>query len=328
MRGTLIVLAAVLIGQCVLAAALYLGLGSEASERTRGPLVTYKTDAVDAIRITGANGKTVRIKRSSDGWVLSQSGGFPAASSKVQRLLDNMSHFGDKLPVALSESARKRFSVGSGNFERRVKVMVNGEAAATLFLGDAAGPGQVYARAVGEDMIYEVEFALHRVAADTAEWRDQSVAIVPMRKVRKISMPDFTLRRIGKNSWKLVHNGAESGSSVDAGKVRKWLRRLARPDFQSVGKGKSPETEPKLAYTLVTKAGKKIHFAFYGSGESGEPARFYRDGQPWEYRISGQQIARLKKLSARQLLASDDSKGTAAGTAKAQSDGQKTGSAS
>lgn len=305
MRTTLTVLAVVLVAQLALAAALNWG-GSESSAIAHGPLLTFDTNAVDAIRIADSEGNTLLIERTDDGWKLPGADGFAASPAKVERLLSNAHAFPDRLPVARSEASWQRFSVASDKFERRIRFIVDGETRATLFVGESAGAGQVYVRAKGQNMLYEVDFALHYAATSAEDWLDHSVVNVRADQVRKIILPEFTLTRADDESgWKLARGGGKPEAWAKTDAVDDLLRQLARPDFEDVAKAEASQGKPKFAYTLVLKDGNKAHFAYYGAGQDGDQPRLYRKGQPWVYRVTGSQLDKLTGLKAKQFVAED-----------------------
>lgn len=321
MRTTLSILAVVLVAQLALAGALYFR-SSDSAAAMQGPLFTFDTEAVDAIRITDTKGDTIRIERTDSGWQLPAAEGFPASQAKVDRLLSNAHAFSGRLPVARSKASWKRFSVAPEKYERRIEFIVDGETRATLYVGDSAGAGQVYVRGKGDTMLYEVDFALHYAATDVEDWLDQSVAAVSPAKVRKIVLPEFTLKRAAKESgWKLIRGGSKPETWAKDEEVDQLLSRLAKPDFEGVAKAEAPEGEPAFVYTLVTKEGEKIRYAFYGVDQQDAQPRFYREGQPWAYQVSDDWVAKLKELKAKRFVAEkpDKKKDTGDNDAKNES---------
>lgn len=318
MRATLSVLVIVLVAQLVFAAVLHLDRG-ESSGATDGPLITLDRAAIDALRITDSEGTSIQIKRAEDGWVLPGADGFPASAAKVERLLNNARKFADRLPVARSQASWRRFNVATDKFKRRIQFIVDGQPAATLLLGESAGPGRVYIRAKGQNMIYEAGFPLHYATTNIDQWLDRSVAGVSPREVRQVNLPDFSLRRDDQGSdWSVVRGGAQDVVAARADAVHEWLRRLAQPDFSAVANAERPETKPDFSYTLVTDDAHKIHYAFYakaddGGGKDQPAARFYRTDQPWVYQVSADQLATLQQLGAKRFVAAPEPAGESGG---------------
>lgn len=310
MRTTLTVLSALLVAQLGLAAALNWG-SPESADMAQGSLFNFDTEAVEAIQITDAEGDALKIEQTEEGWTLPGADGFPASEAKVDRLLNQAHGFDSRLPVARSQASQSRFSVASDKFKRRIQFMVDGQPRATLLLGDSAGSGRVYARAADQNMIYEVDFSLQYASADASNWLDRSVAAVAKDKVRKIIFPGFTLHRAEKgNGWKVARSGEKGEAKAKLSAIKRWLGQLTQPDFNGVTKTEPPKREPKLAYTLVTKQGDRIRFAYYKPGDNSKSTSLYREGQPWLYRVSKSYLSRLSKLDGKQFVAhsQEDSK--------------------
>lgn len=327
MRRVTIILGAVLAGQLLLAAVLHFGntrpaAVAEASDR---PLATFERDAVDAVRIEGGDGKTLRVERGGDGWRLPGSDGFPARSEAVERLLRALEGFENRLPVARSSSAHERFHVASDSYERRVTLLGDGTALATVYFGSSAGTGRVYARAEGRDMVYEVGFPLWHAAVDASKWHDTSLAQVEPSSVAQVRMPGFRVRRAdGGQGWKLVTDGQQEPASADAGATAKLVRRLAQPGFQGVAKAAPPDGDPALAYTITTREGEEFRYRYFAGGKDGKPT-LYRSGQSWAYAVESKQLARLQEATPDTLLAGDGG-GDAGSSGTAQASGETGGS--
>lgn len=305
MQRTTIILGAVLAAQLVLAAVLQLGLaGGGTAERATGPLAAFERDAIDAVRITGTDGDALRVERGDNGWRLPAADGFPAGAGRVERLLSDLDGFGDRLAVARSEEARERFSVGSGNFERRVELMSGDETVATVLFGGSAGTGRVYARAAGQDTVYEVAFTLQHASVDPQRWYDNAVAGLDPQSVRQAEMPGFVLRRTEGKLWKLV-DGASAPAETNPSKALGLVRRLAQPRIRGVARAEPPDAEPVLAYTLTTKEGEEVRFRYFTGGKDSAP-HLYRDDQPWRYIVAPKRLAQVRNSSPEKLLAAQD----------------------
>lgn len=313
MRRTVTILSIVLVGQLVLAAGLNVASRDQGAEASHQALAAFQPDKVDAIRIADGSGDPVLLERRENGWRLAGADGFPADAAAIERLLSKLDGFADRLPVARSDSARERFRVADDQFKRRVTLMAGGEPTAKIFLGKSAGPGQVYARAAGGDLIQEVAFTLRHASADVSQWQDESVAAVQPDNIRKAKLPGFTLQRAdGGKGWRLVRGDTASPEKIKPAEANRVLRRLARPDFQAVSKGEPPPGKPDLTYTLVTENGDEIRFAYVAGTETGKQARFYRNDQPWIYSAPAKQLSKVKKLKPEELMASAPAAGEAA----------------
>lgn len=307
MNRSIAILGVLLAAQLVLAGALHLGDNAGAAPAA-STLAAFDPEAIDTVKLAGADGSTLRIERSDSGWRLPGADGFPADGDRINQLLQQLAELQGRLPVAQSESARSRFSVAASAFERRVTLEADGEAVAQLYLGTAAGPGELHARAAGSDMIYEVAFALSSAPVETARWADTKIGHVDSERVSKVEMPDFTAARTGEDqAWKLQRDDGSS-QTIARAQARQMLDKLASPGFEAVSRGEAPEGEPSLAYRLHTKNGETIRYRYFGKADTDKPARFYRDDQPWAYQAPARQLAAVDELSPGTLIASDGDK--------------------
>lgn len=312
MRRTVSILSIVLIGQLILAAGLNMTSRDRGAESSGRALAAFQPDKVDAIRIADGSGDPLRLERRKAGWRVASADGFPADAAAVERLLHKLDGFADRLPVANSGNARERFQVAEDRFRRRVTLMTGGEPAARIFFGESAGPGQVYARPADGNLIQEVDFALRLASAEVSEWQDKSVAAVKTKNIRQAELPGFTLRRAEEGQgWRMLSEDSASPVPVKPAEANRVLRRLARPDFQTVKREAPPATKPDFTYTLTTEDGDEIRFAYTGGNGSGKQLRFYRNDQPWLYRAPASQLAKLQKLEPEKLLASGAATGKA-----------------
>lgn len=309
MQRVTIALGAVLAAQLVLAGVLHSGVlgGAQTAPAAAGSLAEYEPDSVDAIRITGADGGTLRIERGETGWRLPGSDGFPAGSSRVERLLRGLNGLDARLPVARTAAARERFRVGAERFERRVELLSGDETLATVLFGGSAGTGRVYARAAGRDTIHEVEFPLWHASAKPQKWYDSDVAAVDPASVRQAELPGFVLRRTEGKTWKLV-DGEQAPSMTDPAKALRLVRRLAQPKIEDVTRAEPPDGNPVFAYTLTTKEGEEIRYRYFSTGDDKAPT-LYRGDQPWRYTVAPKRLAQVRGSSPDKLLASKDDDG-------------------
>ncbi len=301
MRTWLTILGGLLALQVALALGLWLGDGDDAALAEGAPLAQFSPEGVRAIEIAGSDDAQVRLERGDDGWRIPAADDFPAAQSDVEALLNGLDGFDDRLPVARSEAARERFRVADEQFERRVRLIGSDGPVATILFGQSAGPDRVYARAAGGSMIYEVGFALRRASADATDWYDGDVAGVPMGEVMEVRLPDFRLRRgDASGTWLALPDGGEVQRAA-RGKATQLVGRVAQPALEGVARGDAPSRDPELAYTITTREGGTVRFAYYRATE-GEAVHLHRSDQPWRYRVSNQTFDRIAGQDLEGLL--------------------------
>jgi hypothetical protein len=305
MNRTIAILGVLLAGQLVLAGALHLGDNAGATP-TASSLAHFDRESVDAIELADADDAKLRLERGDNGWQVAQADGFPADGDQVDQLLQQLAALQGQLPVAQSESARSRFGVAASDFERRVALEADGDTVAKLYLGTAAGPGELHARAADSDMIFEVAFALSNAPVEPTPWTDTEVAHVGTEQITRIEMPDFRVTRTDADeAWQLQRDDGGK-QTIDRAQARQMLDKLASPGFAAVSRGEAPDGKPSLAYSLHTKDGATIRYRYFGKADADKPARFYRNDQPWAYQAPAQQLAAVEELSPKTLIASEN----------------------
>jgi len=302
MKRAITVLSVLLAAQLILAAGLWLGGRANGSAKP-SRLVAVDASRVKQLIITGAKGDSLKLQRTADGWTLPGAGGFPAKSGQAKTLLSQLTAKERRVPVARSDAARSRFHVTADDFERRVVLGDADSPQATIYLGESAGAGRVYARNADSDDVYEVSFDLWQASAKPKDWFDKATARVDPADVKQVDMPGFSLIR-AKEGWKFAK--ARDGQEPDPGKAAELVTKLAGPDFTAVAKEKPPQGKPELSYTITAKDGKQVTYHYY-QGTKDDSRILVREDQPWRYAVAAKQLAGVEKADAKGLLADKSS---------------------
>ncbi len=304
MKRAVPILAGVSAVQLVLAAVLHVS-GGRSQAASTAPMAQFERSEIDSMRIAAGPDSSVELTRAGeDTWQLPAADGFSADPARIDRVLSQLGSMETGVPIARSESARERFGVAREDYERRVELVSGGETVATVFFGESAGTGRVYARAQGQDTIREVSFALWQTPAQAGDWLDPSVPAVERQQIRQAKMPEFSLRRGEKqDQWQLVNGDAAKDAS--ANEVSQLLGRLARPQIEGAAKAEPPDGESALAYTLTTEGGEEIRFRYYRT--DGDAVHLHRSDQPWRYEVAASRLANLADTNPQTLLAGQSS---------------------
>ena len=274
--GVLVVLLAV---QLSLALGMSFSRPDLATARSDTPLLDLGDRMVDRLTIEDTESNKLVLARQGDGWVLPESGDFPADEAKVDVLLDRLKGLQRGLAVATSEGAMRRFKVSDDAFERRVVLAQGDETLATLYFGTSPGMRRVHARAQHDDGVYVVEFGVHDAAVRAEDWEDKALLAIAPAEIETISLAGLTLKRLpgdgsdaatgqaGKQTTAEADWTVESlaeGESVNQVNAGALLGKLSGLRFAAVlGSEAKPEyglEEPELVIDLTRKGPTRIEY--------------------------------------------------------------------
>lgn len=209
MQKTIKLLAVILLAQLILTAAVYLSVGS--GDGRTGGLLLPGLSTPDRIVLQDADGASVTLAQKDGVWVLPQQDDFPANAGRVKRLIERLGALKTGLPVATTDSARRRFKVAEEDFERRIELFGNGGGVTRLFLGTSPSMRRIHARLEGRDEIHVVQMALHEVPVKPVDWEDKTV----------LGLNKGDISRIEVNGITLTHDKAWQAGGIEAGRMLK-----------------------------------------------------------------------------------------------------------
>ncbi len=180
------------------------------------PLLDMAAEDVREVRITGPGEQTVTLARADDGenWRVADPD-FPADSTQVQNMLDQLTSMQVSQPVATSEGARDRFRVNAADFERRI-VLSDGDRERQLYVGISSDTRSSHVRRQDDPGIYAVDFASYQAPADSGEWLDQSVVQAPRQDITGIEVGEYTLARETASEQDSSSDGGDGNGSADS----------------------------------------------------------------------------------------------------------------
>lgn len=214
MQRNIVFLIALLAAQVVLAVGVSLTDPDLSESRPDAALVSLDTEAVNRIRIEGADDAEAVLARGEDGgWVLPNENGFPAAEMNVSQLLDSLGDLQRGFAVATSSSARSRLRVAEDDFERRLTFFDGDTELETLYLGTSAGANQVHARTDDDDAVYLIDFGAFNAPASSSDWQDKSTLRVPRDEIDALHVAGLELNRVVPDD---AGDGSEGGDDAAA----------------------------------------------------------------------------------------------------------------
>lgn len=186
-----------LLGVQALLAVLVL-LGSSGTDTAR-PFLELDGGAVTGVTIGDPDGAVVTVTRTDDGW---QIDGLPANGDKIEEVIEALTSSAASWPVATSTSSQERFEVTEQSFQRRLGFEGAEGVLAEVFLGTSPGFRRVHARVAGDEAIYSIDFAVHRVPTGRDDWLDKK--LLASESVRRITFPDGQVLSRGEDeTWQL-----------------------------------------------------------------------------------------------------------------------------
>jgi len=305
---------------------------------------------VDHLTIEGPEGARVVLAKQGQGWVLPDSGGYPADRTQVDTLLSRLEGLQRGLPVATTPGALKRFKVSDESFERRVLLAHGDDTLATLYLGSSPGMHHVHARTGKDDAVYSVDFAVYEAPDKAADWEDKAVLQFPQDSLKSITVAGLTLHRapapaVDKGADKSGANGegkpastaswqveaAGQGEVVNPAGAKELAGKLARLRIGAVlGTEAKPEyglDKPALTLSVTRKGSEKLEYRLGPTGKEGY-AVLKSSARPEYFRVPGYTADALIKAAARTQLvqAAPAAPAAAAHAAAGQSAGNTPGS--
>jgi len=210
------------------------------------PFLSFDAAAVDAMTVSNQDG-SVTVTNVGGSWQLSD--GVPAASLKVESVIEKIGEIGGSWPVADRQSTRERFEVTEDNHQRHVILRAGDETVADFFLGTSPGFRKTHARRTGDDEVYAVRFSNYEAGVKTADWLEKSL-LRPKGELTAVTRIDtFELNRDDEGGW-----ASAEGTELDPGKVETLVGRFKGLSVVDVSDATLPET-PTATFALADDDG-------------------------------------------------------------------------
>jgi len=262
MKSWIFILSGVLAAQLVLAAVLNLTGEDYGTFQAEEKLLSFNRQTVDGLRIEDGTDSVV-LKKQEGTWLLPVSGNFPASQRNVNRLLDQLAALEKGWPVAKTRGAARRFAVDQEQFERKLTLLSDDDAQATLYVGSSPGFRKVYVRPGDGDDIFAVDFNTWDAGAKADGWIDKDILKLDQSMVERIEMPGLILQR-QDGELQLVDLDQKEQTNGEAS--RGLLGKLAGLRIQSLlGTEAEPEyrqDEPALEVRMIREGGEVLGYRF------------------------------------------------------------------
>ncbi|QIK37576.1 DUF4340 domain-containing protein [Caldichromatium japonicum] len=296
-------LAGLLVLQLLIALGLSLSAPSERAFAPQTPLIAFKPEQVKAIQIEGANGtEPVRLERRESTWIIGGLGDFPAASHRVDQLLNALADLKRPLPVANSAEARSRFKIADQDFKRRLTLIDKDGPLGTLILGETPSFKRLYGRPADDPAVYELPLAIADVSNRREDWVDKEQLRLDAEQIQDVSASDWRIAKEG-SGWRLVD--AAAGEQLDQEKVRELIQNLANLGYRDVlGTADDPsynQSSPLLELKIQLNSGQTKVYRLSKMAEREEYVLKDSD-RPYYFRLSKYDLGSLDGLDRSSLL--------------------------
>lgn len=235
--------------------------------------------------IAGTPSEAVHLVREGAKWVVASSDGYPAATTKVDEMLDKLLAMKVAEAMASSPASFDSLKVGDSEYGKKVDIVANG-ATTSLILG-AGSASSVHVRVAGTNDVFEGRgLSEWSIAASNRQYLDTDYAKVDVSKLGKVTLtrPDLALT-FTKTADAWTVDGLDDGVTADSAKIASFVDGLATVTMSDVaGKEAKPEyglyTGAKLAFFGTD--GAPLTPAGYTVGAIAESSVFVRaDGNPF-----------------------------------------------
>ena len=262
MKRWIFFLSGLLAAQLVLAAVLNLTGEDYGTIQAEEKLLSFNRQAVDGLRIEDGTDSVV-LKKQEGKWLLPESGDFPASQANVKRLLDKLAALEKGWPVAKTRGAARRFAVDKEQFERKLTLLSDDDAQATLYVGSSPGFRKVYVRPGDGDDIFAVDFNTWEADAKADDWIDKDVLTLDESNVERIEMPGLILQRqdgelqvmnLEENEQTNVEESSALLGKLTGLRVQSLLGTEAEPEYR--------QDEPALEVRMTRESGEVLGYRF------------------------------------------------------------------
>lgn len=238
------------------------------------PFLAFDAETVDEITVSNAEG-TVTVTKVDGDWRLPDS--VPAASLKVESVIEKFADMSGSWPVANTGSSRERFEVTEDNHQRHVVLKAGEDTVADFYLGTSPGFRKTHARRTDDGDVYAIRFSNYEAGTKASDWLEKTL-LRPSGALKAIGRRDsFELTKEEEGGWISV-----DGTELDQGKVETFVGRFNGLSAVDVSDAVPPET-PAAVLTLTDDDGVQT-FTLYALAD-GEEYVVTSDRVPGAYEV-------------------------------------------
>ena len=243
-------LTGLLIFQIVLAFILLYG-GSKLNLHTGiQKLLEFDPEQINAIQITDETGQTIRLTYDNSTWFTDEK--FPADSTRVDRLLNQLNELEHGLAVASLAKTAERFEVSPKQFQRHLQLFEDEQIVVDIYLGTGAGARRSHVRLANGESIFSTTIGSYDLPATLEEWQNKELLLMNADQVDSIEFDAITIR---KTKSELSEDNENNEADVSIPQKEQWIA-------EALNKGETLKTDAlksllrnltNLRYTRILK---------------------------------------------------------------------------
>lgn len=224
------ILAALLVIQIVIVAAIYLPKGSSAQSDASLFDEAFKVDDIVSITIESGENESVTLTKMDANWVLPEAGDYPAKSETIQPVLEKIAAINTNRLVTRTASSHARLQVSDDNFLRRVNMTLSDASQYILYIGSSSGARATHVRLAGNPEVYLVsDISSWEVAASASNWIDSGYMQFSSDSVQNVVMENgngsFQFEKDADSQWTMID--LQDDQEFDPAKLTAILNRLS-----------------------------------------------------------------------------------------------------
>jgi hypothetical protein len=202
-------------------------------EGSRALLPELESFTPARLEIHESDDRSVALERKGDAWILEDRDGFPADSSKIEELLDNLETLEVRRPVVTQSRYHDTFKVADDDHERRLRIWKDAgdDPELELFVGTSPNYRVSHVRLGDDDRVYEARgVGAYDLRSDALSWVKQVFVDVPFDDVTRFALRNehgrIELAR-EEGVWNLVASAGPDEQALDATAVDALVRSVA-----------------------------------------------------------------------------------------------------
>ena len=265
------------------------------------PLFALSTGAVSSLVFSDSNNQSLRLIKEDGNWLLDVPSKPRADQEQVGRFLDKLAGLKERLAIATTKQAQKRFQVSEDQFEYHLVAAEGNKQMVDLYVGSSQGFRQVHARLADQENILSLPLNAADFVPSIENWIDQGMLQMSEENLKFVKLVDFSLEKIDE-TWHFT--GDEGAVQPDKEEVQKLIDKvtgvtiqsiIAEPDSDGNGSG-----EAELQYTLGFNDGTEISYS-YQKSDQGSYILQVSEQEPL-FKIQEWVVDAIKEITREKLL--------------------------